>query len=111
MGILNVHLYVGLIVVLTSLAAIFWVPARRFVLYLLVLQIVLGFAIWGITKLVPPPAHWILAIFSGGVYAMASAFERRGRPRALVLGTLVVGFLVLGYVYGLGQHAVRASHG
>ncbi len=109
MILLNVHNATGSIVVLTSLAAIFWPPARRLVLYLLVLQIVIGFAMWGVTKLVPPIAHWVLAILSGGVYAMASVFERRGRPRAVVLATLVAGFVVLAVVFAIGQHALRAA--
>jgi hypothetical protein len=46
---------------------------------------------------------------NGGVYAMASAFERRGRPRALVLGTLVLGFIIFAFTFSLGMHAVHAS--
>jgi len=59
MGILTVHYAVGTLLVLLALAAIFWRPARRYVLYLLVLQIVLGAATWGTTQLAPPAAHWI----------------------------------------------------
>lgn len=109
MALLQVHYAIGTLVVLLALAAIFWRPARRYVLYALILQIVLGVATWGSTGLVPPPAHWILAILTGGIYAMATAFERRGRGRGLVLGTLVVGLLVLAFVYQLGQHAVSAT--
>ena len=108
MAILNVHNLVGTILVLTSLGAIFWAPARRYILYVLVLQIVLGAAVWGITKLPPPPAHWILAILSGGVYAMANVFERKGRPRGLTVGVLGLGFVIYAYVYYLGMHALKA---
>ena len=107
--ILNVHNVLGSIVVLVSVAAIFWLPARRIVLYLLVLQIVVGFAVWGITKLVPPPAHWILAILNGGTYAMVTAFERRGRPRGLIIGMLVIGALIFVVVYSLGMHAAARA--
>jgi hypothetical protein len=105
---LNVHNAIGYLIVLVARAAIFWQPARRFVLYVLVLQIVVGGVLWAQAGVVhPPPAHWILAILNGGVYAMASAFERRGRPRALVLGTLVLGFVVFAFIFSLGMNAVK----
>lgn len=106
--ILNVHNIIGGILVLSSLAAIFWPPARRYILYVLVLQIVLGAAVWGITKLPPPPAHWILAILNGGTYAMATAFERKGRPKGLVLGALAVGFVIFAYIAVIGTVAYKA---
>ncbi|MDQ2907991.1 MAG: hypothetical protein M3R44_01410 [Candidatus Eremiobacteraeota bacterium] len=109
MVLLNVHYAVGTLVVLLALAAIFWRPARRYVLYALIVQILLGAATWGSTGLVPPAAHWVLAIVAGGIYAMATAFERRDRGRRLVLGTLIVGLVVLAFVYQLGQHAVSAA--
>ncbi len=108
LNVLNVHNGLGTLLVLVSIAAIFWAPARRLVLYVLVLQIVVGAAVWGVTKLVPPAAHWILAILNGGTYAMATVFERRGRPRALVLGMLVLGALIFVVVYSLGMRVARA---
>jgi len=108
MGILNVHYGIGFVLVLASLAAIFWAPARRYVLYVLVLQIVLGAAVWGITRYPPPTAHWILAILNGGTYAMASVFERRNRPRPLVVGMLALGFAIFAYVFYIGMHAWKA---
>ncbi|MBD5604669.1 MAG: hypothetical protein IAI48_06205 [Candidatus Eremiobacteraeota bacterium] len=107
MSLLNVHYAVGFIVVFASLAAIFWEPARRYVLYLLVLQIVVGFAVWGVTKVAPPALHWILAILNGGTYAMGTAFARKGRPRPLIVGAYVVGFVVFAIVFSIGMHAVR----
>lgn len=109
MGILNVHYGLGFVLVLASLAAVFWAPARRYILYLLVLQIVLGFAVWGVTKLAPPAEHWILAVLNGGTYAMANVFERRGRPRPLVLGALAIGFVVFAIVFSIGMHALKAA--
>jgi hypothetical protein len=106
---LNVHNDIGYVVVLLALAAIFWAPARRFVLYVLILQIAVGGILWARGGLAPPTLHWVLAILNGGVYAMASAFERRGRPRALVLGTLVLGFIIFAFTFSLGMHAVHAS--
>ncbi len=109
MAILNVHYVLGTILVLASLAAIFWEPARRYILYVLVLQIVLGAAAWGITNYRPPALHWILAILNGGTYAMASVFARRGRPRAMVLGVLGLGFVIFAYVFYIGMHALKAT--
>jgi hypothetical protein len=106
MTLLHIHYGLAYFVVLLSLAAIFWTPARRFVLYVLILQIVVGFSVWGVTKAVPPPAHWILAILNGGTYAMGTAFARRGRPGPLVIATYFVGFLVFAIVFNLGLRAV-----
>ena len=108
MILLNVHYGIGYLIVLTSLAAIFWEPARRFVLYVLVLQILVGAAVWGVTKIAPPPLHWILAILNGGTYAMGTAFARRGRPKPLILAVYVIGFAIFAVVFSLGMHAVRA---
>ena len=110
MAILNVHNVLGTVLILTSLAAIFWAPARRYVLYVLVLQIVLGAIAWSVTKLPPPTAHWLLAVLNGGTYAMATAFEKRGRPRPLVLGMLVLGFAVFAIVYAIGMHAYKVYY-
>ena len=109
MQLLSVHNALAGIVLLVSIAAIFWLPARRIVLYVLVLQIVVGGAVWGVTKIVPPAAHWILAILNGGTYAMANVFERRGRPKGLVVGMLVLGAVIFAIVYSIGMHAARAS--
>ncbi|MGH7727722.1 MAG: hypothetical protein ACREM2_02860 [Vulcanimicrobiaceae bacterium] len=109
MVLLNAHDGLGFLVFLLALAAIVWAPARRYVLYALALQILLGAALWGVGKVGPPPVHWILALLTGGIYAMANAFERRGRPRALVLGTLVLGAVVIALVFSIGMNAVQGQ--
>jgi hypothetical protein len=109
MTILNVHYAVGLLLFLTSLGAIFVAPLRRYVVYVLLLQIVLGAVTWSVTKLVPPAPHWILAILAGGVWPMANALERRGRPKAAVMGVSAVGAVILAYVIYLGMHALHAQ--
>jgi hypothetical protein len=38
---------------------------------------------------------------------MGTAFARKGRPRPLVIGVYVVGFLVFAIVFSLGMHAVE----
>jgi hypothetical protein len=103
---LNAHYALGFVVFLSALVAIVYAPVRRYVLYLLALQIILGGLTWWIGGVGPPTVHWILAILVGGVYAMGSAFERRGRPRGMVMGVFALGALVIAYVFYLGMHAV-----
>lgn len=109
MTVLNVHYAVGMLLFLTSIAAIFFAPARRYVVYVLALQIVLGAVTWSTTKIAPPAPHWILAILAGGVWPMANAFERRGRPKSAVVGICAVGVVILAYVIYVGMHAVHAQ--
>jgi hypothetical protein len=103
---LVIHYSVGLVLFLAALAAIISAPVRRLVVYVLLLQIVLGAAIWWTTKVAPPPAHWILALLVGGVWPMANAFERRGRPKGVVMGVSALAAVVIAYVIYLGMHAV-----
>lgn len=107
MALLNVHYAVGLILFVTALAAIVLPQARRVVVYVLLLQILLGVATWWATKLVPPAPHWILALLTGGIWPMANAFERRGRPKAVVMAICAAGAIVVAYVIYLGMHALR----
>jgi hypothetical protein len=104
---LNAHYGFGFLLVALALAAIFWRPARRYVMWALVVQIVLGGIVWLRGGVAPPPVHWVLAILDGGVYAMANAFERRGRPQGVVVGTLVLGFAIFAIIFSIGMSAVR----
>jgi hypothetical protein len=104
---LHVHYAVGLLLFLTALVAIFYAPARRVCDYVLVLQIVLGAALWLVNKVPPPPVHWILAVAVGGVWPMARVLARRGRPAPVVMGLCALGALVLAYVIYVGMHAVH----
>ena len=108
MAILNVHYAIGLVLFLTALGAIFVPVLRRVVVYVLLVQILLGLVTWWTTKLIPPAPHWILAILVGGIWPMANAFERKGRPKAVVMGVCAVAALVIAYVIYLGMHALRA---
>jgi hypothetical protein len=109
MAILNVHYAVGMLLFLTSIAAVFLAPVRRYVVYVLALQIVLGAVTWSLTKVAPPAPHWILAILVGGVWPMANVLERRGRPKAAVMGISAVAVVVLAYVIYLGMHALHGQ--
>ncbi|HTV72672.1 MAG TPA: hypothetical protein VME66_03070 [Candidatus Acidoferrales bacterium] len=107
--VLGVHTVVGILVFLLAIAAIFVGWARRVVLYALVVQILLGATAWATLGLHPPLLHWLLALLSGGLYAMANAAERRGRSPAMVRTILVVAAVVIGGVYSLGEHALHAG--
>jgi hypothetical protein len=106
---LGVHTVVGILVFLLAIAAIFIAWARRVVLFALALQIVLGATAWATLGLHPPLLHWLLALLCGGLYAMANAAERRGRPATVVRTILIVAAVVLGGVYSLGEHALHAG--
>jgi len=108
MVVLNVHYAVGLVLLVTALAAIVSPQARRLVQYVLIVQIVLGLATWWTTKLVPPAPHWILAVLTGAVWPLASAFERRGRPKGVVMAICAGGAIVVAYVIYIGMHALHA---
>jgi hypothetical protein len=107
MVILNVHYAVGLVLFVTALAGIFNATARKAVVYVLLLQLVLGATTWWTTKLMPPPQHWILAILVGGIWPLANAFEKRGRPKAVVMSVAAFAAVVVAYVIYVGMHALR----
>jgi hypothetical protein len=105
--ILQIHNWLAVVLFLTALVAIFVPKARQLVDYVLALQIVLGVAVWGILKVAPPAAHWILAIAVGGVWPMARALERKGRPPVAVMGVAGLGVVILAIVIYLGTKAVK----
>jgi hypothetical protein len=108
MILLNVHYGVGLVLFVTALAAIFNATARRAVVFVLLVQVLLGVATWWTTKLVPPAPHWILGLLAGGIWPMANAFERRGRPKSIVMGLCAFAAIVVAFVIYLGMHALHA---
>ncbi len=108
MLILKIHNIVALLLFVTAVAAIFVPVVRRYVVYVLALQIVLGVTLWLKVHLVAPPAHWILAILVGGFWPMANAFERKGRPKGLVMGISAAAAVVVAFVIYLGTHAAKA---
>jgi hypothetical protein len=105
---LTAHAAIGSLVLLLAVAALFVRWARRATLYALIVQIVVGAIVSGALKLPPPALHALLALLVGGVYAMANAFERKGRSPVLVRGLLVLGVLMLAAAYYIGEHALRA---
>ena len=107
MLILQIHNAVALLLFLVAVVAIFVPVVRRYVVYVLALQILLGVAVWYKAHLVPPAAHWILAILVGGVWPMANALERRGRPKAAVMAVSTIGAVIVAFVIYLGMSALK----
>jgi hypothetical protein len=107
--VLGAHTVLGILVFLLAIAAIFVGWARRLVLYALALQIALGAYAWATQGIHPPLLHWLLALLCGGLYAMASAAERRGRPASVVRTFSIVAFLVIAIIYYLGEHALHTG--
>jgi hypothetical protein len=111
MLILHAHAGIGILLILTAIVAIFVPIARTIIVYVLLVQVLLGVVVWRTTGLLPPIGHWVLAILVGGIYPMANAFERKGRPKALVTSLLVLGALIFIGVYGLGEAGLAAQQG
>jgi len=106
---LTLHFVVGIVLILTALAAIFVPAARTAVVYVLLVQVLIGVVVWRTTGVLPPLGHWLLAILAGGLYPMANAFERKGRPKALVMGILVLGAVVFLAVFGIGEATAHSG--
>ncbi len=106
--ILYLHYGLALVLFLTAVVAVFVPRVRKVIDYLLVLQIGLGIGTWVTGKVAPPALHWILAILVGGVWPVARALDRRGRPRAATMGLAALGVVVLAFIMYLGMHAFRA---
>jgi hypothetical protein len=104
---LTAHALLGTLVLLSALAAVFVRWARRATLYGLGLQIVLGAVVSGVFKVPPQPLHVLLPVLAGGVYAMANAFERKGRPPALVRGMLLLGVAMIAATYYIGERGIH----
>lgn len=103
-----IHLYFGLLVVLTAALAIVWRPGRRIVQYALGIQILLGVGLL-LSHYRVTPLHWILAILAGALWPLASALERRGRSPVLVIGLCVLALIVLAFVFHIGQASMQGQ--
>jgi hypothetical protein len=106
---LQLHQGIGYIVVLGAVIALFDRRARRIELFILLAQVLIGIALWAMLRHGPPLLHWLLALIAGGIYAMANAFERRGRPPGQVRALLVLALVIVAIVFYLGMSAVKAG--
>jgi hypothetical protein len=107
-SLLNVHLWVGIVVVLFAVAAIWRTPDRRITLYVVTLQILIGIVLV-VQGLRAPSLHYAFAILGFAGYMVANALARRGRSRALVLTIAIVSSLFVLFAFAVGHGAV--THG
>ena len=96
---LAIHFWLGSLVVLLALLAIFWDWARRAVQYAIVVQVLLGAAVWAFFKVQPNFVHWVVPLFVAGAYPPARAIVRRGGSPARARFICVVAFVLILVVF------------
>ena len=108
MSLLTIHLYLGVVVVLLALLAVWRRGERRITLYVVTLQIALGIVLM-VRGLRVPGIHPALAVLGWAAYMAANALARRpGAPRNALLLAAAGSVLIL-IAFGIGQAAV--AHG
>jgi hypothetical protein len=107
-SLLNVHLWVGIVVALFAVVAIWRTPDRRITLYVVTLQILIG-VVLVIEGLRAPSIHYALAVLGFAGYMVANALARRGRSRAIVLTIAIVSSVLVLLAFMIGHGAV--THG
>jgi hypothetical protein len=109
-AILTVHTVVGVIVVLTALLLVWRRAGRRFMLYALTIQIILGIAVAS-AGYRPAAEHWVTAVLGWAGYMAANGLQRRrgaasaGTVRAL---TIFSSLLVL-WAFYVGMRGLRVA--
>jgi len=106
-ALIMVHWLMALMVLVAAIAAIFLRGARRAVQYIIGIQMLIGVVMWVGTKFVPSTAHMALAVAAAGGFGVAAAFERRGRPKNVVVALSAVSALLVALVIYLGMQAAR----
>lgn len=110
MDFLTLHLWVGFLVVLLALLAVWRRGERRITLWVVTVQIAIGIGLM-IRGLRVPALHPALAVLGWAAYMAANALGRRpGAPRnALVIAA--VGSVLILIAFGIGQSAVHHGAG
>jgi hypothetical protein len=107
-SILNLHLWVGYVVALLAILAVWQLPGRRIVLYAVTLQILIG-VVLVVQGIKAPWYHYALAVLAWIGYMAANGMARRsatGRKVLVIAGVSTVLILTAFYV---GMHAVKAG--
>ena len=107
--ILTVHLWLGALVALLAVFAVWRLPGRRITIWVVTVQILIGIVLM-VQGLRINPLHPALAVIAWGGYMASNAVARRQgmRPALIVAG---IATLLLLITFGLGQNAVRAGGG
>ncbi len=108
MSLLTVHLYVGFLVVLLALLAVWRRTERRITLYVVTVQIALGIVLV-VQGLRVPALHPLLAVVGWAAYMAANALGRRaGAPRNALFAAAAGSLLILA-AFGIGEMAVHGT--
>ncbi|MEO7039268.1 MAG: hypothetical protein ABI186_04465 [Candidatus Elarobacter sp.] len=108
MNILTIHLWIGFVVAVLALLAVWQRGARRIVLYVVTLQILAGIVAI-LEGFKAPSYHYALAILAWIGYMVANGMARRSagaRYVLLISGLSTIFVLIAFYV---GMHAVKAG--
>lgn len=107
---LTVHLWLGILTAALTVGAVWWRLGRRITLYVVTAQILLGNVLF-VQRLQAPWYHYALAAAGWAGYMVASAFERRGASRGLVLTISAVSSILILVAFAIGQGAVHRGTG
>jgi CHASE2 domain-containing sensor protein len=109
-SLLTIHLYLGFLVVLLALLAVWRRSDRRITLYVVTAQILLGIILM-VQGLRVPALHPALAILAWAGYMGANALARRPGPARNALVVSALASILVVVAFGIGQMAVRHAAG
>jgi Kef-type K+ transport system membrane component KefB len=109
-ALLTLHLWIGDLVAVLALAAVWWRVGRRIALYVVTAQIVLGIVL--VPQWVQAPwYHYALAVLGWAGYMVANGIERRGATHRAVLIISAISSIVLLVAFAIGHAAVQHAPG
>ena len=110
-SIITVHLWLGVLVVLLAILAVWRRPGRRVTLYVVSLQVLIGIAIALMGARISP-LHMALAGLGWAGYMVANAVARRQPGRGTTVAIAAVSSLLILFAFYVGEHAAKPwSHG
>jgi hypothetical protein len=107
-NLLTLHLWVGFVVVVLAVLAVWQRPGRRITLYVVTLQFLLGIVLL-VEGLKVPWYHYGLAVLAWAGYMAANAMGRGNAGRRTILLVTAISSLLLLIAFAIGQAAVRAG--
>lgn len=108
MNILTVHLWIGFVVVVLALLAVWLRGVRRIVLYVVSLQILAGIIVI-LQGFKAPSYHYALAILAWIGYMVANGMTRRSASTRTVLLLSGLSTILILIAFYVGMHAVKAG--
>jgi hypothetical protein len=109
-SIVTIHLYVGLLVLVSALALVWRLPGRRITLYVLTVQILLGIALVAQGYRISP-IHIVAAVLGWALYMAANAIARRNPEKKLGLYLTIAATVLVVVAGAIGGAAMpHPSH-